>query len=247
VDVWRNGLRVKTSRWLWTWLDLQERDRHESEVGQQMATILVNLAAAQSDIGSPIPLQIALAFRRNDLDPKNPSLLSTDFPIFVTIRDVEFIDPTVRRRHAVQRSHGSSSLFGSRQINEAVTLSHGWDLGIAVYKQHSLADGLQVETLEQVLHLSIDNGLPSSFGLVQCSRASFHSYLSKMEGLAVDGLKSNVFHSPFCIRVLVRWASLRSRLLVSYLILIGRPRMVCSWGFWITASALSVLARSTKQ
>jgi hypothetical protein len=164
VDEWRNGLRVKTSRWLWTWLDLQERDRRESEVGQQMATILVNLAAAQSDIGSPIPLQIALAFRRNDLDPKNPSLLSTDFPMFVTIRDVEFIDPTVRRRHAVQRSHGSSSLFGSRQINKAVTLSRGWDLGIAVHRQHSLADGLQVETLEQVLHLSIDKRLAGDVG-----------------------------------------------------------------------------------
>ena len=71
-----------------------------------------------SEIRLPIPIQVTLALRRNDLNPQNPSLLTTDLPILLTVRDIELIDSPVRSRHTVQSSHSSPRLISRRQIDK---------------------------------------------------------------------------------------------------------------------------------
>jgi hypothetical protein len=133
----------------------------------RIETTNINFADAESYIGyigSPIAIQIALAFRRNDLDPENPSLLATDLSIFLAVRNIELVDSPVRRGHAIQRSHSSLRFISSRQIDETIALPRSRDLEITVHRQDSFADGLQVETLKQFLQLSMDETLAGNVG-----------------------------------------------------------------------------------
>lgn len=109
-----------------------------------------------SDLHSPVAVQIPLGLLGHFANPK---LLAADLAVVLIEGGVELVDPTVRRRSAVESRHGIFRFSRAGEINEAVTLARGSNCCVAMDWQNSLADSLDVVPVEQMPHLFVDERL----------------------------------------------------------------------------------------